>query len=118
MRRRDQIALNEPRRPRSGAEPERKVRHEEEIIFADDNAKTAWEVGRALEKLARDLPPEGDNLQAAFISFEPEHKAKGTYAVLLAGTVVYTDRTGVYMVPERTIEALDALGIPYRVESA
>ena len=88
-----------------------------ELRFADRNPRIAWEVGRAVRSLEADLPAEGNNLEAKPISFSPEQKARGTYAILMLGTVIYSDRRGVYLVPQRSLTALERLGIEYKLES-
>lgn len=86
---------------------------EEEIVFADEYARTAWEVGQAVANITASLPPEDQNLGAQTIAFEPRHLSRGTYAIFFSGTVIGTDREGVFLVPERSLNVLERLGIPY-----
>ena len=88
---------------------------QEELIFADENAKVAWEVGQAVDQISASLPPESPSLKAKTITFEPENISRGTYAVFFSGTVIGTDREGVLTVPERSLQILERLGIPYTV---
>ena len=85
-----------------------------ERIFADEKARTAWEIGRALEPITAAMPAEGQSLNARLITFRPEHKRAGRYALLLSGTVIPTDQPDVLLLPERTLLRLDALAIPYQ----
>lgn len=85
-----------------------------ERIFADEKAKTAWEIAQAVENVTASLPPEGLNLNTRLITFEDEHARKGRYALFFSGTVIGTDRKGVFSVPERSLRILDALNIPYQ----
>ena len=84
-----------------------------EIVFADARARIAWEVGKAITQIAASLPPESQNLKAQTITFEPEDMSRGTYALLFSGTVIGTDRDGVFLVPERSLNILQKLAIPY-----
>jgi len=84
-------------------------------IYADENARIADEIGKAVDRLATTLPPEGPDPRMQPITFDTNHKIAGWYAVFFAGTVVATDHEDVFLVPERTLKALDALGIPYRI---
>jgi hypothetical protein len=81
--------------------------------FADERAKIAWEVGRQISCLLASFPTEKQNLEAKTIAFAPKHISRGTYAVFLSGTVIGTEREGVFVVPQRSLEILDRLRIPY-----
>jgi hypothetical protein len=85
-------------------------------VFANERTRIAWEIGRAIERLTPEIEPEGIDLKLKPITFDKEHKTKGTYAILMAGTVGGTGREGVLEVPERTLSILEKLGIPYRIE--
>ena len=87
---------------------------EPQVVFADENARIAWEVSQELRKFESELPAETPTMKAKTIAFDPAHQARGTYTVLFAGTSVGTKMRGVYVVPERTLIALERLGIPYR----
>ncbi len=87
---------------------------QEEIVFADEYARTAWEVGQAISRIIGSLPPEDQNLKAQTITFEPKDISRGTYAIFFSGTVIGTERSGVFLVPERSLEVLNRLGIPYQ----
>jgi hypothetical protein len=86
------------------------------MSFADENARIAWEVGQAIDRISQNFPSEGPHLKAHRISFDPEHAAAGTYAIMLSGTVIGTAKLGVFIVPERTLTILQTLRIPYRTE--
>jgi len=88
---------------------------EEEIVFADENARIAWEIGQAVDRIMESLPPEGTSLNTETISFDSENLSRGTYAVFFAGTVIATDRKGVLAVSERSLYVLKQLGISYQV---
>jgi hypothetical protein len=91
----------------------RKPAKQPKIVYANARAKTAWEVRKEVSKITSSIPPENQNLKATTISFDPEHVSRGTYAILFSGTVIGTDRAGVYLVPERTLSILKQLEIPY-----
>jgi hypothetical protein len=93
--------------------PVRGVTRESEVHFADERARLAWEVGHAVSKIVDSLPPETQNLEAKTITFAPKHISRGTYAILLSGTVIGTKREGVFVVPKRSLQILDRLRIPY-----
>ncbi len=84
-------------------------------VFADENAKIAWEVSQEVERIAATLPPEGQRLNPQLITFDTKHKRRGLHAIFTAGTVIGTDQEGVLLVPERSLKILDALGIPYNI---
>lgn len=89
---------------------------EEQRIFADENARIGWETSRAVDRIAETLPPEGQGLNAKPIRFEEVHELRGLHAVFTAGTVIFTsDLKGTMLVPERTLQILGILGIPYDV---
>lgn len=88
---------------------------QEELIFADENARVAWEVGKEVDRIIASLPPESSSLQTETITFEPEHLSRGTYAVFFSGTVIATDHKGVLVVPERSLQILKQLQIPYHI---
>jgi hypothetical protein len=83
-------------------------------VFADEKAKIAWEIGQQVSQLAPELPAETPTMKAKTIGFDPDYQTRGTYAVLLIGTSVGTDKQGVFVVPERTLLALRKMSIPYR----
>ena len=87
----------------------------QEVSFANEKAKIAWEIGQEILKLENKLPVETPTMVARTICFDEAHRTRGTYAVLLAGTVVGTAEVGVFVVPERTLAVLRKLGIPYSV---
>jgi hypothetical protein len=84
-------------------------------IYADENARIADEIGKAVDRVATSLPPEGPDLRMQPITFDTNHKIAGWYAVFFAGTIMATDHEDVFLVPERTFKVLGALGIPYRI---
>jgi hypothetical protein len=88
---------------------------QEELIFADENAKTAWQVGQEVDRVLALLPAEGLTLNTRTITFDPENRSRGTYAVFFSGTVFPTDRKGVLVVPERSLRILDRLQISYQL---
>ena len=86
---------------------------ENKIVFADERAKTAWEVGEAVKKLLTNLPPENPQMDSRQIRFVSEYEVRGFYAILFSGTVVFTDKKGEYLVPDRTVYILEQMGIPF-----
>lgn len=86
----------------------------EEVVFADEHAKVAWEIGQAVSRITASLPSEGQSLQAQTITFAPADLSRGTYALFFSGTVIGTDRKDVFLVPERSLKVLDELEIPYQ----
>jgi hypothetical protein len=86
-------------------------------FFADANAKIAWDIAQAIERIAPSLPVETATLHTIPISFDPDNDnaVRGGYAIFLAGTVIGTPHRGVYLVPQRTLTILDSLGITYNV---
>jgi len=82
--------------------------------FADQTAKLAWETKQAVNQCIGNLPPEAGSLNARPIRFSKEYDTQGTFAVFFAGTVIGTDEKGVFVVPQRTIQILEQLGIPYQ----
>jgi hypothetical protein len=93
---------------------EHEIEHEE-LIFADDNARIAWEVGQEVDRISALLPAEAPTLNARTISFDSKNRSRGTYAVFFSGTVFPTDRKGVLVVPERSLRILDQLQISYQL---
>jgi hypothetical protein len=83
------------------------------VRFADTNAKIASDIAQAVDRIAPSLPAETATLRSIPISFDPDNAVRGDYAIFLAGTVIGTPHRGVYLVPERTLAMLRALGIPY-----
>lgn len=83
-------------------------------VFANAKAKIAWEIGRQVSQITPSLPTEAPTMRASKIEFAEPHKTRGTYAVLFLGTVVGTEQEGVFVVPERTLVALQKMRIPYR----
>jgi len=96
------------------ARPVRDLSGQPRITYANERAKRAWRLRQAVSEAAATLPSEDQNLRAAAITFDAEHMAEGTYAILFAGTVIGTDRAGVFLIPERTRTILKRLRIPYR----
>ena len=96
-----------------GAQAEPLHMEVQDISFANDKARIAWEIGQRVSELTAELPVETPTMNARTICFEPAHRIRGTYAVLLAGTVVGTADAGVFVVPERTLAVLRKLDIPY-----
>jgi hypothetical protein len=87
----------------------------QEVSFANEKARIAWEIGQRVSELGAELPVETPSMDTRTICFDIAHRTRGTYAVLLAGTVVGTAEVGVFVVPERTLTVLRKLGIPYHV---
>ena len=88
---------------------------EQNIVYADENARIAWEVGKEVTELNKELPPEGPDLNAQTIYFDNEYEARGTYAIFFAGTVIGTAHWGEFVVPERSLIILETLRIPYKL---
>lgn len=84
------------------------------LVFANEKAKIAWEVGQQLARFASELPSETPSMDAKAIRFDSTHRTRGIYAILFTGTVVGTSQEGVFVVPERTLLALQKLHIPYQ----
>ena len=85
-----------------------------DVVFANDKARIAWEVGQEVSKLTPELPVETPTMAARTISFDSAHRTRGTYAIFVAGTVIGTAEFGVFVVPERTLTILRKLDIPYK----
>lgn len=98
---------------KQGAAATQKAMQSTEVVFADENARIAWEVGQAVDKLKNEFPPETADQEFKRISFPKDVSTKGIHAVFTAGTVVGTGQRGVFIVPERTIAILNRLKIPF-----
>ncbi len=86
-----------------------------DIVFADENARIAWEIGESIKKIIPTIPFENQNLEALPIAFEREGIIRGRYAILMAGTVIGTPYEGIYLVPKRTRDILEILNIPFTI---
>src|ERR1700727_3103896 len=93
-------------RPRGAAQAEPLQMETQEVSFANDKAKIAWEIGQRVSALTAELPGETPTMDSKTICFEDADRTRGTYAVLFAGTVVGTAEIGVFVVPERTLTVL------------
>ncbi|KKU12933.1 MAG: hypothetical protein UX17_C0032G0001, partial [Parcubacteria group bacterium GW2011_GWC2_45_7] len=74
---------------------------EDNPVFADERAKLAWAIAKAVDSLTATLPPEGQKLEARLITFDANdarEASRGRYAIFLAGTVIGTDQKGVFLV--------------------
>ncbi|OGE20421.1 hypothetical protein A3A14_03650 [Candidatus Daviesbacteria bacterium RIFCSPLOWO2_01_FULL_43_38] len=90
---------------------------EDNPVFADERAKLAWAIAKAVDSLTATLPPEGQKLEARLITFDANdarEASRGRYAIFLAGTVIGTDQKGVFLVPGRSLKILEMLNIPYQ----
>jgi hypothetical protein len=85
------------------------------VVFANENAKIAWETSVAVEEVLRILGPEEQILNIKPVSFAEEHTHRGLHAIFTAGTVIGTGARNVLMVPDRTLKVREALNIPYKV---
>jgi hypothetical protein len=85
------------------------------VEYATEKARIAWEVGQAISSISKEIPPESQNLDAATITFAPEDLTKGTYAIFLSGTVIGTNKSDVFVVPQRSLQILERLRIHYQV---
>jgi hypothetical protein len=85
------------------------------IQYANDKARIAWELGQEIAALSKDVPAEEPTLNAKTITFAPEDMTRGTYAIFLAGTVIGTNESGIFVVPQRSLQILERLRIQYRV---
>jgi hypothetical protein len=85
------------------------------IQYANEKARIAWELGQEIAALSKDIPAEEPTLDAKTITFAPENRTRGTYAIFLAGTVIGTNESGVFVVPQRSLQILERLHIHYRV---
>lgn len=83
--------------------------------FADEKAKIGWEIVQAVSRIAESLPPEGQPLDTQPITFNPEQKLRGLFAIFRSGTVIGTRQEDVLRVPNRTLKILDRLNIPYHI---
>lgn len=86
--------------------------------YAGEETEFRLRIAEEVERVAAELPPESSLLNLRAITFDQEYGKKGRAAVLFAGTMVGTGQKGVVLVPERTLNILDALDIPYRVVSS
>ena len=85
------------------------------IQYANEKARIAWELGQEIAALSKDIPAEEPTLAAKTITFAPEDMTRGTYAIFLAGTVIGTNKSGSFVVPQRSLHILERLHIHYRV---
>ena len=85
--------------------------------FANENARIAWEISQAVDRIGGSLPHESQFLNLEPITFDPEHQFRGLHAVFTAGTVIGTGKEGILLIPERTRKILDHLKIPYAIAS-
>lgn len=88
-------------------------------VFTDNKAQEGWEISRAVERIAATLPVEQEPLEPQPITFDEEHRNKGLHAIFNAiftvGLIIGTGKKGVLIVPDRTLQILDALKIPYTI---
>jgi hypothetical protein len=98
-----------PMRKKSGPKVKR--------VFADKRAQEGWEVSRAVERISATLPADKEPLEAQRITFDEEHRNKGLNAIFTAGAVIGTGQRGMLIVPDRTLQILDALKIPYTIHA-
>lgn len=85
------------------------------IEYANEKARIAWEVGQAVSAISRSVPAEVHELDSKTITFAPENLTRGTYAIFLSGTVIGTDQPDVFVVPQRSVQILERLHIPFQV---
>lgn len=84
------------------------------LVFADENAKVAYEISNTVRALKNLLPPEPENLDFRNIKLSTEDdERRGIHAVYSAGTVLGTGTSTVYRVPERSLLILRILEISY-----
>ena len=86
-------------------------------IFADEETRWGYEVAEKVSELVNRLPPEGPRLNIQRITFEGfkrEDRIRGLSAVFTAGTSWGTGEKGVLAVPQRTIDVLNELKLPFR----
>lgn len=82
--------------------------------FADEKTKISFETTEAATKLAYQLGPEDLDFQP--IVFSEENFYLVFAAISASGTVIYPE-PGVRLVPKRTRDVLDRLGIPYTIQT-
>ena len=88
------------------------------LRFADERARVTYETVQEVARVAADLPADGTELKTRPITVAPEDRQRGLAAILAAGTVVFTGRKRVVLVPERSLTILQMLGMPYTIASA
>lgn len=93
-------------------------RIEKERIFGDERTKLGWPIAKRAFKIASELPPEGPEVRTKAITFPPDCKHAGFTAILVTGTVIYTNVPGLFVVPERTLKVLKKMSIPYEPAEA
>lgn len=81
--------------------------------YANDVARTVFETTNKVTSLLKNRPPEDSNLDLQLISFHEDDRRKGLAAIFATGTVVFTGRENVLLVPARTLQILDKLHIRY-----
>lgn len=84
------------------------------VTFDSPRTRVAWELGLAIDQLLKELPPESEGAPTEAITFDAKHEEKGRYAIILSGGVLGTGKTGVFLVPHRSLQILNKLGIPYQ----
>lgn len=82
-------------------------------VFADEDTRIGYEVAQTVLRLTATLPHEGTELRTQLISFDPADELRGLSAILTAGTVIFTGHGGIVLVPERSLQILHTLGIPF-----
>lgn len=85
--------------------------------LADEETRLNYEVLFAVDRVLKTLPPEGVMMGMRNIVFEPEHAEKGYLVISAVGTVVHTPEENRYRVPERTLEVLRQLQVPFSLHN-
>ncbi len=88
------------------------------LEFANERSRIIYETVQAVDRIVGRIGPEERELRTSPIRFTAENATRGLTAVMNAGTVVYTSRPGVILIPERSLRILRELGIPYEAASA
>ncbi len=84
------------------------------LVFADEHARIAWQTTQDVERIAASMPAEGARLNLQPVSFDEKHERRGLRAIFVAGTVIGT-REDYLLVPERTVQILEQLGIRHTI---
>ncbi len=84
-------------------------------IFADEEARINWETTCEAEGIAATLAPEEAPLSPQTITFLPKDKERGLAVVFAVGTAWGTGIDNTLSVPQRTLDVLEKMSIPYEV---
>jgi hypothetical protein len=85
------------------------------IIYPDEKTRRAWEILERAQAVIANIPPEGEELNIQAVTFSPEYEFDGWNVVFTVGTVIPTDKDTIMLVPQRTLDVLSRMDIPYEL---